>query len=134
MNKKFDIIILDVFLGHTTLPEHLMTAEFFTAVKSHLKERGIMLTNFITSTLYGDSFSRNLDTTLRSVFPFISRQIITDFNGLEDTYDISNVVYIYSHLEEEYKETRIYRDIKNPIFWDIPARLRHGKTNDTPKQ
>lgn len=129
--QKFDIIVIDVFLGQSSLPEHLMTVEFFAAVKEQIKDGGVILTNFITSTLYGDKFSRNLDATLRSVYPFISRQIISDFDGFEDEFDVSNVVYIYRHREGAYDDARIYRDIKNPIFWDIPSKMRAGKAKKT---
>lgn len=125
--KKYDIIIVDVFLGQSTLPEHLMTAEFFTKVKSHLKDGGVMLTNFILSALYGDDFARNVDITLRSVFPFISRQIMGNFYGFEDKNDYVNVIYMYRYHADESSHPHIYRDIKNPIFWDIPNKIRKGR-------
>ena len=50
--EKFDLVILDAFNGEY-IPEHLMTAEFLTEVKSLLPFQGMVVANtFSTSRLY----------------------------------------------------------------------------------
>ncbi len=49
---RYDLIILDAFTGDY-IPEHLMTVEFLTEVKSILKDGGVLVANtFSTSALY----------------------------------------------------------------------------------
>lgn len=47
-NKKYDAIILDVFVGNKT-PSKFESSEFFELVKSHLKEEGVFLSNNISA-------------------------------------------------------------------------------------
>lgn len=115
--KKYDLIILDAYLGDKTLPEHLVTQEFFQSVKDLLKEDGIMAGNFILSATFSSVFSVKLDNTLRHVFPLLTRQII-------DNYDVwnrsessaANVIYSYHHRPNAQQD--IYSDDKNTIYYD----------------
>ncbi len=110
-DKKFDIILLDAYLGGLSIPEHLVTQEFFTEVKKHLNDQGVLVANFIVSPNFGNLFSRNIDNTFRSVFPYVSR------HDTHDEYDVwnnsetanSNFMYIYKHFEN-YSAPAIYRD------------------------
>lgn len=132
-DETFDMIILDAYLGHGTFPEHLATRDFFLHTKSKLRPDGVLIMNFITSHMFQDSFSRNLDQTLRSVFPYVSRQIIFSYetpeimdryDGMDKTDDFANTLYIYHHLSDLDERPTLYTDIKNPIFWDIPSKQR----------
>ena len=97
--KKFDIILVDAYLGGLSIPEHLVTQEFFSEVKEHLKEGAIVVANFIISPNFNNLYSKNIDNTLRSVFPYISR------HNIEETFDLwtnsktqsANFIYIYKH-------------------------------------
>ncbi len=116
--KKFDLIIIDVFLGTGTLPEHLITKEFFQNIKNASKENGIIISNFIASINFNNLFSINLDNTLRSVFPHITRQIIPKkYNGWsKDTGNENNILYIYHNKKNQ--EDGIYTDNKNRVYSD----------------
>lgn len=123
-DQKFDVIFLDAYLGGVSVPEHLITKEFFEAVKSHLKDDGIMLANLILSPHFNNVFTKNIDNTIRSVFPHVSRQVINDYYSLwsESETLLANVAYIYRH-DEDYEEGRIYTDNKNTVFYDKPKKL-----------
>jgi len=63
-NEKFDLIVLDAFNGDY-IPEHLMTKEFLSEVKSLLDDNGLVLANtFSTSRLYHAE-----SVTYEAVFP-----------------------------------------------------------------
>jgi spermidine synthase len=119
--KKYDVILLDVYLGKLTIPEHLLTREFFQQVKDHLNDNGIVIGNFVTSPNFASKFSRNLDNTFRSVFPYISRHIVHDsYNPWnEDAGKVENALYIYRHHPDE-EDGHIYTDDKNSAFLDRP--------------
>ncbi len=122
--QKFDVIYLDAYLGGASVPEHLVTREFFEQVRAHLKDGGLMLANFIASPNFNDAFSRTLDNTLRDVFPHVSRQAIGEYYNLwsDSKTAFSNIAYIYKH-EDDYDKGHIYTDNKNTVFYDKPKRI-----------
>ena len=118
-NKTYDLIIMDAYLGALTLPEHLVTQDFFKHIKSKIKNDGVVISNFIVSPTFNDAFSRNLDNTLRSVFPNLTRQVIEDYTVWEKHEKLSsNVIYSYRHHIDQ--KADIYTDNKNRIFYDKP--------------
>ncbi len=123
-DQKFDVIYLDAYLGGISIPEHLITIEFFEQVKSHLKEDGILMTNFILSPHFNNEFTRTMDNTMRTVFPHVTRTVIGDHYNLwsESENLMANVAYIYRH-EKNYNEGHIYTDNVNTVFYDKPKKL-----------
>lgn len=121
INKKYDLIFLDAYNGDLTLPENLVTQEFFQTVKSHLKEKGVVVANYIVSPDFETPFSRHIDNTFRSVFPFVSRHVIEEgYKPWNDDYKLqANVIYIYRQHDDE-NPNEIYSDDKNRIFYDKP--------------
>ncbi|MBI1301848.1 MAG: hypothetical protein GC137_09365 [Alphaproteobacteria bacterium] len=96
-DKKFDIIFMDAYLGGLSIPEHLVTQEFFVDVDEHLKPGGVLGANFIVSPGFTNVFSKSIDNTLRSVFPYLSRVCIDngcDFHAKSST-QLANFMYIY---------------------------------------
>lgn len=122
--QKYDVIYLDAYLGGVSVPEHLITVEFFEQVKNQLKENGILVTNFIVSPSFNDPFTRNIDNTIRSVFPHVSRVVVDEQYSLWSESDniLANVAYIYRH-EQNYEEGHIYTDNRNTVFYDKPKKL-----------
>lgn len=110
-DKKFDVILLDAYLGGLSIPEHLVTQEFFSEVKKHLKDDAVLVANFIVSPNFSNRFSKNLDNTFRSVFPYVSRHDTQNrYNLWTDSQTAnSNFIYIYKHMNFE-DEKFIYRD------------------------
>ncbi len=124
-DQKYDVIYLDTYLGGVSIPEHLITQEYFKSVKAHLKDGGLLVTNFITSSNFQSKLSRNLDNTFRSVFPHFSRHVISEqYNLWSDSASrISNIAYIYRH-HDTYDAGHIYTDNKNTVFYDKPKKLK----------
>lgn len=114
--KKYDLIILDAYQGNLTLPENLVTQGFFQRVKKRVADGGIVICNFIMNPSFGTAFERNLDATVRSVFPLVTRQIVGQYNGWSHD-ETENVLYIYNHSAEE-NNLKIYTDNKNTVYYD----------------
>src|ERR1044072_1928781 len=62
--RRYDLIMLDAF-DHEYIPEHLLTQEFLTEVKSLLAPGGVLAANTFSSSRLYDHES----TTYASVFP-----------------------------------------------------------------
>lgn len=122
--QKFDLIYLDTFLGKGSIPEHLVTHEFFEQIKTRLSENGILMINTVATANFDSTFSQTLDNTIRSVFPYISRTSIGGHYNLwqkEGTSErqLSNLLYIYRH-KNDYPTKSIYTDNKNTMLYDKP--------------
>ncbi|PCK00480.1 MAG: hypothetical protein COA45_01490 [Zetaproteobacteria bacterium] len=123
-DKKYDVIFIDAYLGGASIPEHLVTQEFFLQVKAHLKNNAVLVTNLILSPHFNNQFTRNIDNTIRSVFPHVSRHIIGEHYKLWDESEttMANTIYMYRH-EDNYSSGHIYTDNKNTVFYDKPKKL-----------
>jgi spermidine synthase len=119
--NQYDLILLDAYTGDYTIPEHLVTRDFYLQVKRHLKKDGIVAANLIISPTFQSTFSRRIDSTFRSVFPFVSR-IVVDGKyepWTEDKNYVRNTIYIYRDNADDNLRA-IYTDDKNTIFYDKP--------------
>lgn len=116
--EKYDLIIIDAYQGDLTLPENLVTQDFFQLVKSRLADGGIVVGNFIMNPSFGSAFARNLDNTFRSVFPLVTRYPIGQFNGWSHDA-LNNIMYIYNNVPEE-NDLKTYTNNKNTVFYDKP--------------
>jgi spermidine synthase len=63
-NKRYDMILIDAYRG-PFVPFHLLTREFYEAVKAHLADGGVLVQNVEPSTMLFDSATK----TIQSVFP-----------------------------------------------------------------
>ena len=118
-DRKFDLIVLDVFRGRI-LPEALTTQEFFSQMKSRLKPNARLAMNLMICPNLTDTFSRNIDATVRSVFPSINYFLLGpetfNYDGWK-TYArengfhcATNGMYTYFHYPEP---PEIYTDNLN---------------------
>ncbi len=102
-DMKFDVVLLDAYLGGLSIPEHLVTQEFFIEIKEHLNDNAVLVANFILSPAFRNKFSKNMDNTLRSVFPYISRHNTSKEPKLwlktKSKNKNANYIYIYKHFE-----------------------------------
>ncbi|MGH1377466.1 MAG: spermidine synthase [Alphaproteobacteria bacterium] len=113
-DKKFDIILLDAYLGGLSIPEHLVTKEFFLEIKEHLNEDAILIANFIVSPNFNNTLSKNIDNTLRSVFPYLSRRAEPGKQNMwsDSQTKSANHMYIYKH-HSNFDAGSIYKDTAN---------------------
>ena len=115
-DEHYDMIVLDVFQANTSIPEHLITREFYEQVYGRLKDGGIMVGNFSLSPHFSDVMSRRLDETLRSVFGPLNRHVLPLYNAWNDNPDgYQNVIYSAYKLPPV---DTTYTDDKNPSFYD----------------
>lgn len=63
-NEHYDVIFIDAYRG-PFVPFHLLTKEFYTLIKEHLSEGGVVVQNVEPSTMLFDSAVM----TINSVFP-----------------------------------------------------------------
>lgn len=119
---KYDLVILDTYAGRETIPEYLLTADYFQQVKKVMKPNAIMLANIIASPVLDGPFSQNVDNTFRAVFPHVTRQIVSDsYDGWDDAESrMVNLVYIYRNRGEQFND--VYTDNLNRSFLDKPKR------------
>jgi predicted membrane-bound spermidine synthase len=123
--EKFDLVLIDLFRDPISLSESLMSREFFEEVKQHVKEGGIVSANFWASPAFADEYSRNLDYTLRSVYPALNRQTLRPYDAWKRQDDWDNIVYTYVHYPDY--TPALYSDMKNKSIYDKPFMLHRKK-------
>ena len=76
-----------------------------------------MAMNHIGFANFNNAFSLNFNETLRSVFPFLSRQVIGDYDGWNTKNpNYQNIIYSYHHKENY--QPKIYTDDLNNSTFD----------------
>ena len=110
--QTYDVVVLDAFTNRISLPPDLITREAFAAVRQAVAPDGQVIMNIITSPGFADRFSRSIDATIRSVFPFVSRQILPETR----TGSVATVLYLTGGSESQSHD--IYTDDRNRLFLD----------------
>ncbi len=121
--QQYDLIIMDLYRDPVSVPENLITKEFYEQVKSHVRPGGAVVGNYFASPTFADLYSVNLDNTLRSVFPHINRQIIRDYDPWSRERDWTNI--IYSYINTAPISSDIYTDDKNASMFEKPVVLQN---------
>lgn len=115
--KKWDIIVVDLYSNASTIPMHTSTLEFFQLVSSKLNPiNGKAILNIVANPRLNDKFSANIDMTIRSA---LSR-CITDITSYENT--LANIVYFCSPSAKDSDKSTIvaeyYKDDTNRVAVD----------------
>jgi predicted membrane-bound spermidine synthase len=110
--QTYDVVVLDAFTNRISLPPDLITREAFAAVRKAMAPDGQVIMNIITSPSFADRFSRSIDATIRSVFPFVTRQVLSETR----TGSVASVLYLASRPGKEPHD--IYTDDQNRSFLD----------------
>ncbi len=119
---QYDMIVIDIFQGQTSLPEHLATQEFFQQIYDALKPGGIMAGNFYLSPHFSDALSRRLDNTIHSVFDNVGRHVLNLYDGWNNNPGAyRNIIYSAYKLKDDKK---VYTDNINPSFYDKNRKTR----------
>jgi len=111
-DQPYDIVVLDAFTNRISLPTDLITREAFAAVRKAVAPGGQVIMNVITSPVFADRFSRSIDATIRSVFPFVTRQILPQ----TQVGDVASVLYLTGRIGDGPHD--IYTDDRNRSFLD----------------
>lgn len=69
-DKKYDVIMVDAYQD-ITIPFQMSSVEFFTEVRSHLSDKGVMVVNMNMKSKSEDSINDYLCDTINSVFPYV---------------------------------------------------------------
>lgn len=122
-DKKYDLILLDAYFGDNSIPEYLVTKEFFLQVKGALSTGGVVVANMIVSPNFQNRFAQKIDNTFRSVFPHVNRVAILEKYEVWNTDNAltNNIIYVHTDTPGAEAEA-IYTDNKNTIFFDKPQR------------
>ena len=67
-DRQFDVVVVDAFSSHTSIPGHLVTREFWQDTRRILAPRGVLLINLILDGRLETPYARNLLATIDSVF------------------------------------------------------------------
>lgn len=95
--ETYDAVLVDLFSNKTAIPWHLLTIEFFSDVKSVLKEDGYVFFNIISSGGFKDKYSRNIYNTIHKTFDYCHSR------PLRMNEDKQNIIYVCKNIKEEEK-------------------------------
>ncbi len=70
VDKKYDVIMVDAYQD-ITIPFQMSSVEFFTMVKEHLKENGVMVVNMNMHSKEEGNINDYLADTISTVFPYV---------------------------------------------------------------
>lgn len=111
-SSKYDVIISDVYSNKNTIPQHLLTKEYFNLVAANLHNKGLAIFNIIMDPFLGDKYSSRVDNTIRTAFNNCSVTTI-DYSGKR-----SNVIYI-CYTGGARNRNDVYTDNNNSSALDI---------------
>lgn len=113
-NKKYDLIFIDAFSSHASIPSHLVTREFFDLTRKHLTNNGVVIMNIIGNPDYErTNLLNSIVKTSLKIFPnsysikstlkhnIIQNNIIFMYNG-NDKIDFNgeNLNFRYKTVQE----------------------------------
>lgn len=141
--KKYDVVVLDAFLGDSS-PSHLLTREAFGAIRKVLHPGGTLVINCFGELEEGrDFFGASINRTLKAVFPGVRLHTVargalffaaTDhpIPNFAHEPDLSRVhpdvepeveALLHSHLEAAPDHGMVLTDDYNPVeFYDARNR------------
>ncbi len=70
VDKKYDVIMVDAYQD-ITIPFQMSTTEFFSLVRDHLKENGVMVVNMNMQTKEPGNINEYLSDTIAGIFPYV---------------------------------------------------------------
>ncbi len=109
-DDQWPVIYLDTYGSRFSIPEHLVTREFFALAHDKLSKNGLLMFNIIMDPQFDSVYSRRIHATVQSVFPFCHIvQVTPDQN-------IANLHYTcFANKNPE----GIYVDDKHNISHDV---------------
>ena len=135
-DKKYDVIMVDAYQD-ITIPFQMSSSEFFTLVREHLKENGVMVVNLNMRSSEAGDINSYLGDTAASVFGEVytadvprstNRELFASASGVIDASalrtaalacgdaDLKDLLLeIYAGLEEYDAGTLIFTDDKAPV-------------------
>jgi spermidine synthase len=126
-NKKYDLIIFDVFKGEVP-PAHVLTVECFQEARKNLNEDGFMIINF-------NGF---IDGSKGKAGRALAKTILDAGYALNmfptfGTESERNILYIASPKKKDFAETKIHLNVFNKEVRIDTMQLPFNKINFTPE-
>ncbi|MDO4622281.1 MAG: fused MFS/spermidine synthase [Eubacteriales bacterium] len=79
---KYDVIMVDAFQD-ITVPFQMSSVEFFTMVRNHLKQSGVMVINQNMRAVREGNINEYLSDTIAAVFPYVSTVDVMGYTNRE---------------------------------------------------
>jgi spermidine synthase len=106
----WDVILVDTYGSRYSVPEHLITIEFFNLLRSKLKRNGLFMMNSIQDPIFKSKYSRNIYNTVHHAFDYCHVVHVSP------SIKISNVHYTCFNEEDT---NAIYQDDKHNASFEI---------------
>ncbi|MDR2214885.1 MAG: fused MFS/spermidine synthase [Nevskiaceae bacterium] len=124
--KKYDLVMLDAF-DHEYIPEHLLTKEFLTEVKSLLAPEGVLVANTFSSSRLYDAESATYASVYDKIFNLKreNRVIVARPAGLPDDATLRQKALEYAVPLRSFgvdSESLVSLFSRTPD-WDVKARV-----------
>jgi spermidine synthase len=113
-DRKFDIIVVDAYSNRLTIPQSLVTVEFYAQLKKALNKDGYIITNIIADRHLNSAFAIRIDNTLRAVFDNVLRFPLREESWNIKKVEIANILYIL----RDKKDKKVYTDDLNTCVFD----------------
>ncbi len=81
VDKRYDVILVDAY-RQPYIPFHLTTVEFWTEVREHMNDDGVVALNVASARGVSDELVRRMYATLREVFPAVHYVDATSSNDI----------------------------------------------------
>lgn len=111
IKNYYQAIVSDVYSNVHTIPQSLLSREYFQEVRVALKENGVAIFNIIAHPFLDSRYAKRVDNTIRTVFG--NCMVIP----LEYVDNVTNIIYICRKAANE-SDNLIYTDNKNPSTLD----------------
>ena len=113
---QYDVIFSDVFNSNFFIPAHLITIEFFTQLRNHMRDNGVAMFNYIGSLDTHDmSITGSLIATMKQVFPTLEIVALEDPKSKKNQ-NLLIVVRKQPGLPVEFGTSTIYRRFVDRTF------------------
>lgn len=114
--KKYDVIISDVYTSSHSVPAALATREYFTQIRNALKPEGLLIANIIAQPFFADPYSKAIHNTIHSVFNYCMVE------PLSWGKKPANILYVCPKIR--LNVSRIYSDDLNSVTLDYFKMIR----------
>ncbi len=134
--KEYDVIIIDAFSTAGQIPFHLTTQEYFSTVKDHLSDDGVVLVNLFTAAIgeQGKIF-QHIFQTMSSVFNQIYVFPILGLYGKNDESLLEksqNFIIVATNAKDRLTTAELMQRAQAyqvPLQIPIPSLLSHVQRN-----
>lgn len=98
--KIYDVIISDAYSHTNSIPQSLLTQEYFRQIYNHLAPSGILIANIIADPLFRNTYSRRVHNTIGSLFNHCT---VTPIGWSQS----SNMLYVCT---KQHEDRMVYTD------------------------